>query len=704
MTGVPAMLPSPMRAATLELSQARLHVLDPRATVEFLADRGVNTLVCFAVGYARGEAYYPSEVVPHHPDLGERDIVGDVCATTHARGMAFIAYVNGLFGGPEVYEAHPDWTQRWRDGRESTQGEAKMLCPNSPYRALIVAASAEVAARYPLDGFYFDEPSLQSWCACHNCSRRYLADTGHELPLDPLPGTEEFGRFLSWRTGIVSEYVADVAAAVREARPGVAFFAQHAFPLASSSQATRRRLFWGRQNLRLPPEWENWYRPTFYGQDIAAVGAHLDLIGIEPWRRWVGQPAWWQGACVSYARSAGRGKPVLSLMEYPHFPWGIARLSDSELAVTCADTVANGGDLWFAMYAPDAADREGWDALQRVFADLGDIRPRAAEQVAHVAILVSRTTAERFGRNAVDERYLDDVIGMVQVVRELHVPYMLLAEDTLDATSLADVLALVIPSGASLSATTVALVREYVASGGTLLATGWAATHDAQGERESTSQLADVLGVQLGPGTVHAGVGYLVARDGDGPPVPVRDEAPAVAVDGAQVLFDVLPSWEIFGPPPEGPLLPDVTLHAYGAGQALYCGIQIGRLRRRFEVFEMTGLVRRLLASAGATAFPLQGVSLAPEVGLHAWRCGAELRLLLVNYTSVELGGHAAPVARQSLRIASPLLPTSPLVRAWRSSRVETTHHDAELLVTLPELGDWDCITIAPEAPTALAT
>src|SRR5687768_6583628 len=109
------MLPSPMRAATLELSQARLHVLDPRATVEFLADRGVNTLVCFAVGYARGEAYYPSSVVPRHPELGERDIFGAVCETAKARSMAVIAYVNGLFGGPDVYHVHPDWTQRWRD-------------------------------------------------------------------------------------------------------------------------------------------------------------------------------------------------------------------------------------------------------------------------------------------------------------------------------------------------------------------------------------------------------------------------------------------------------------------------------------------------------------------------------------------------------------------------------------------------------------
>src|SRR5690606_6430949 len=103
------------------------------------------------------------------------------------------------------------------------QTEAKMLCPNSPYGEHIVAVSAEIASRYPIAGFYLDEPSLQSWCACPFCQERYRHDTGHDLPLAIERGTAEFARFLSWREGVITGFVAAVANAVRAARPGVAF-------------------------------------------------------------------------------------------------------------------------------------------------------------------------------------------------------------------------------------------------------------------------------------------------------------------------------------------------------------------------------------------------------------------------------------------------------------------------------------------------
>ncbi len=208
-------LPSAIRAVTLELTQARLDRFDPHATVDFLADRGVNTIVCFAIGYGGGEAYYPSSLAPEHPALQSRDLFGEVCARAAGRGLALIAYVNALFAGPEFYEPHPDWVQRWADGRESTQTGAKMLCPNSPYGEHIVAVSAEIAERYPIAGFYLDEPSLQSWCACAWCQARYARDTGSDLPLAIERGTPEFARFLSWREGVVSGFVDAVASAVR---------------------------------------------------------------------------------------------------------------------------------------------------------------------------------------------------------------------------------------------------------------------------------------------------------------------------------------------------------------------------------------------------------------------------------------------------------------------------------------------------------
>jgi hypothetical protein len=683
---------------TLELSQARLDVFDPRATIAFLADRGVNTVVCFAVGYGGGEAYYPSALAPEHPELHGRDLFGEVCALAAERNLAVIAYVNSLFGGPEFYEPHPDWTQRWADRRESIQTGAKMLCPNSPYGEHIAAVSAEVASRYPIAGFYLDEPSLQSWCACPFCQARYLRDTGVPLPLAITRGTPEFAQFLTWREGVVTGFVRAVAEHVRAARPSTAFFAQHAFPMTSTALAHVRKLFWGKTTGRTPPHWEGWYRPSFYGQNIAAIAPALDLVGIEPWRRFVEQPAWWQGACVSYARSAGAGKPVLPLMEYPHFPWGLSRLSDAELTVNCADVVANGGDLWFPMYAPDAADREGWDTLKETFAGLDGVRPAGAEQIAPVAVLFSRQTAERYGADDVEERYLDDVIGTIQLVRELGLPYRVLSEDALSDQDLPATTILLAPSAAVLRAETAARIREWVAAGGLLIGTGWVGTHDDTGALRSDPELTDVLGVSLGPETLHTGLGYFVAHPASGLPtgtkIPVRDEQPTVVPTTAEPLFDVMPSWELFAPPADVPASPSVTSNTFGAGVAVYSGIQLGRLRRRFELFEASGIVHRLLA-LGGSQMPIAGDRLGPEVGLHAWRGGDELRIILVNFTSLEMTGEATTLGPQTVRIDRALLPSGGRVTSHRGNPVKVDEEGDVLVVTLERLTEWDCLIAA---------
>lgn len=240
----------PTRAVTIELSQSRIEDIDPRGTVQFFAERSFNTLVVFALGYLHGETYYPSEHAPSREGLGTRDVFGEFVDEAKRAGLGVIAYVNSFFGGPDAWEAHPDWTGRWADGTETTQGRAKGMCINSPYGRRISSVVGEVAARYDIDGVYLDEPSLQSWCGCSFCEARYRADTGRDLPREVAAHDADFIRFLEWRSGVVAEFVGEVRTAARAAKRDLTVIAQHAFPLASTSDDHFRYLFWGRTSGR----------------------------------------------------------------------------------------------------------------------------------------------------------------------------------------------------------------------------------------------------------------------------------------------------------------------------------------------------------------------------------------------------------------------------------------------------------------------
>ena len=54
------------------------------------------------------------------------------------------------------------------DGKKTTQLNASTICPNSPYKELLLKSAKEIANNYNVDGFYFDEVSFQSWCNCIN--------------------------------------------------------------------------------------------------------------------------------------------------------------------------------------------------------------------------------------------------------------------------------------------------------------------------------------------------------------------------------------------------------------------------------------------------------------------------------------------------------------------------------------------------------
>ena len=327
-----------IRSVTLELSQANISDFNTKDYVKSLVNGGFNTIVCFAVGYLNGESYYNSNFIKKNSDLKNRDILNEISNLKKKYKFKFIAYLNTQFS--DIGNLNPSWSQRRVNGKKTTQLNASTICPNSPYKNLLLKAAKEIAKNYNIDGFYFDEVSFQSWCNCNFCKKKFKSQTGKNIPIiinykDPI-----FLKWMSWRENIINDYMKLYYKELKKINSKYKIFFQSAFPISSTFIKMKNFQYVNPVGSRIPKEFIGSYRPSFYGQNIELNHNYSDIISIEPWRKIAGTPIWWPGLCTSYVKNINSQKNVLPLMELPHFPWSIINLPKDEIIFNIADVQA----------------------------------------------------------------------------------------------------------------------------------------------------------------------------------------------------------------------------------------------------------------------------------------------------------------------------------------------------------------------------
>ncbi|NLB25300.1 MAG: hypothetical protein GX820_01255, partial [Bacteroidales bacterium] len=119
-----------------------------------------------------GMAYYDTKIGIKHPSL-KYDLFGQLADACKRKGIALTAYLNGGISSAESLE-HRDWNTIYFDGREYREPRmtpyVRTMCFNSPFRDHLIAMVEEIAANYPVSGFFID--CLQNFpCVCPVCVR-----------------------------------------------------------------------------------------------------------------------------------------------------------------------------------------------------------------------------------------------------------------------------------------------------------------------------------------------------------------------------------------------------------------------------------------------------------------------------------------------------------------------------------------------------
>ena len=490
----------PMRAVTLEFPAADVATIDVKGIVDECHRGEANTLNVFSTGYyPGGTAFYQSKIAPHYPGLGERDLLAEAIDAAHANGQRVVAYLASIWGNRDLYFAHPDWAQRKADGRVTTwddQYNSVAMDPLSPYREYFASIVKEIADNYAVDGFYFDEPSFQSWSASQACRRAFEAEFGQPLPTEERWDDPVFQKFVAWRFDQIAAWRRSLYEVAKSDERCVYF--QGAFPLASLS-GDRYRLSgspplfsWYHERFGVA-----WHVPMAHGDDLARTAETADIVHMELYRASVREPLWWYGVALRYVQSIARGKQILVLSMMAQSPFDLYGLGETELRLSTAELLANSASPLFARYYPDRVDRAAWDNVYARFAEAKAIAPYLGNRVSipYVALLYSGTTEDRFENRENSPSHRGELKGFAKALLQEKILFDVISEADLLA-GIDQYRTLILPNASCLSAAGKAAVRAFAASGGGVIGSYAAGLYDTTGLRAEADDFAALFGVQ----------------------------------------------------------------------------------------------------------------------------------------------------------------------------------------------------------------
>jgi hypothetical protein len=487
----------PLRAVTLEFPASDIATIDVAGIINECSRGDVNLINVFTTSYwPGGTTFYQSRIAPHYPGLGRRDLLAEAIESGHHNNQKVIAYVASIWGGKELYEAHPDWAQRKVDGSLTCWDEALTtvaMCPSSPYRNYLASVVTEISDNYAVDGFYFDEASYQSWCNCSYCQEKFKAEFGLSLPTRVQWDNFLFHQFLTWRYKQILTWHQDLYNLVK--RKDRCVFFQGAFPFAHLTP----KLFQV-SGLQLLDPYSNrfgvsWYVPMAHGVDLSQSAHVCDLIHFELYRRSVKEPLWWIGTSLRYGQAIGQGKQVLSLVMMAQSPFDLYNLPEAEIRLTVAEIVANSGSPLFARYYPDRVDQDGWKIVYNCLCDIKGLEPYLLdrESIKYVAIVFSQSTLERFDHVSESVSHLGCLKGYSKALLQEHIPFDIITESDLSKHS-ADYKVLILPNASCLSSVSKKVIKRYIRKGGGVVASFEVGMYDEMGNRTTEDDFSGLFG------------------------------------------------------------------------------------------------------------------------------------------------------------------------------------------------------------------
>jgi hypothetical protein len=370
----------------------------------------------------------------------------------------------------EVRQAHPDWIAVTADGaprRHWANPELWVTCALGPYNfEFMDRVNREIVSRYGVDGVFANRWAPQGGdCYCVHCQENFRRATGRDLPRTTNPRDPARRAFVEWRVARLTELWRHWDAGIRGVRAEARFIPNGPPDMKTAAELADIQFADFQARRGLTPPWANGRR----AKEFRAVMGRKPVAGIF---------------------SVGLEEP---------YRWKDSVQSEPEIQLWVAEATANGMRPWVTKFSGVLYDRRWLPMVERIYDwhYRHERYLRNERSLARVALLHSEQTETFHAGIADGDRHGDHVLGMYQALVEARVPFDLVHEALLTADRLDQYRVLVLADAAALSNAQCEAIRQYVARGGSVVATFATSLYDEVGVRRQEFGLADVFGVSF---------------------------------------------------------------------------------------------------------------------------------------------------------------------------------------------------------------
>jgi hypothetical protein len=464
----------PMRWAQLTLVED-----DPgHYDVNFWTDyfrRTHSDAACLSAGGC--VAFYPTKVPLHYRSqwLGEHDSFGDLVAGCRKLGMVVIARTDPHAAHPAMYQAHPDWIAVDANGNKRPHGampEWWLTCALGPYNfEFMTEVTKEIVAQYKVDGIFSNRWNGSGMCYCEHCRTNFRNATGLDLPRTNNPQDPVRRAHTEWRQQRLFDLWRLWDTEIRRINPAACFI-------------------------------PNTGGGALSDLDMKYIGEHAPILFADRQARSGLAPLWAAGKNGKEYRATMGRKPIGGIfsvgVEEP-YRWKDSVQSDAEIRMWVLDGVANGLRPWFTKFAGTLRDKRWLPVVEKVYQwhYRNERYLRNEEPLARVAMVYSQQTAHYYGGAQARQKVEDHTTGFYQALIEARIPFEMVHDQLLDPAHIDRFKVLILPNIAALSTAQCAQLRDYVARGGSIVATHETSLYDERGVRRTDFGLADLFGASF---------------------------------------------------------------------------------------------------------------------------------------------------------------------------------------------------------------